>query len=221
MSLKSGKKYSYIIFDLDGTLLDTLEDLMDATNHVMVSFGWPEHSYAEIRSFVGNGIERLMRLSVPAGTEEETFAKAFSAFKEYYTAHCLVKTRLYDGIGELLRTLKARNIPMAIVSNKNQEAVTELYHIFFEDSVIAAVGQAAGRPKKPAPESTWLAMEKIGAEKEYTLYVGDSEVDKATADNAGLDCVLVSWGFRDKDVIETLKPVAVIDRPEELLRWVK
>lgn len=213
-----GKKYSHIIFDLDGTLLDTLEDLMDATNHVMDAFGWPEHTYEEIRSYVGNGIERLMRLSVPAGTDEETFAKAFVLFKEYYTAHCLVKTGLYDGIGELLRALKARGCPMAIVSNKNQEAVTELYHIFFEDSVIAAVGQADGRPKKPAPDSTWLAMEKIGASRENTLYIGDSEVDKATADNAGLDCVLVSWGFRDRDVIAALNPVAVIDRPEEILR---
>lgn len=216
--MEKKENFQAIIFDLDGTLLDTLEDLMDSANYVMRMFRWPERTYGEIRSFVGNGIERLMRLCVPEGTDEETFAAAFTAFKEYYTAHCLVKTRCYDGVEGLLARLKRKHYPMAIVSNKNQEAVSELNHIFFEEYVSAAVGQAEGRRKKPAPDAVWYAMDLIGAKRETTLYVGDSEVDKATADNAGLDCVLVSWGFRDRDQIEALNPAAVIDRPEELLK---
>ncbi|MBE5922608.1 MAG: HAD family hydrolase [Lachnospiraceae bacterium] len=213
------RKYDTVIFDLDGTLLNTLEDLADSVNYVMKRFGYPSRTLSEIRSFVGNGIRKLMERSVPEDIEETAFEEAFVCFKEYYTDHCQIKTDLYEGIAKLLARLKADGYKMAIVSNKNQEAVTELRPVFFGESITVALGQSENMPKKPGPEMAYFALEQLGSKHEQALYVGDSDVDKQTADNAGLDCVLVTWGFRDRDELEKLAPFGIIDTPDELWRY--
>ena len=209
--------YSTVIFDLDGTLLDTIEDLTDGVNYVMSHFGYKEYTTRQIKGFVGNGIKRLIKNAVPQGTSEEDFEAAYRMFREYYTKNCCNKTKPYDGIMELLKELSQKSCSMAIVSNKNDAAVVELNKIFFDMYIEIAVGQSETTRKKPAPDTVYKAMEELGVSKSGTLYVGDSEVDKMTADAAGIDCVLVSWGFRDRDKLEGLKPLKVIDTPSELL----
>lgn len=182
-----------ILFDLDGTLLDTLEDLRDAVNHTMRTLGYPERSLAEVRRFVGNGARRLIDQVVPEGADGE---KAFGVFKTYYDAHCCVKTRPYNGIPEALNALK--DYPMAIVSNKPDSAVKALCADYFPG--IYALGEAEGCPRKPAPDMVFKAMEAIGVDS--CVYVGDSEVDVLTAKNAGVPCLSVLWGFRDREELD-------------------
>lgn len=213
------QKYDTIIFDLDGTLLNTLEDLADGVNYCMRKFSCPERTLEEVRRFVGNGIRKLIERSVPMGTENPEFETIFETFKSYYTAHCQIKTRAYPEIEELLSELAKREYKLAIVSNKNIDAVRELNELYFKDYIKLAVGERQGVRKKPFPDSVNQAVAELGAKKEHVLYVGDSEVDKETADNAGVDCILVSWGFRAKELLLELKPLAVIDRPLELLRF--
>lgn len=215
------KKYNTVIFDLDGTLLNTLEDLADGVNYCMREFGYPERTLEEVRCFLGNGIKKLMERAIPDGREDPQFDEVFQTFKEYYTGHCQVKTREYPGIEELLKKLgEEKNCKMAIVSNKNMAAVQELNKIYFNKYIKIAIGEKEGVRKKPYPDSVIRAMEELGSDREHVLYVGDSEVDKETADNAGIDCVLVSWGFRDKEMLQSLNPLTVIDRPEELLQFI-
>jgi phosphoglycolate phosphatase len=215
------KKYQAVIFDLDGTLLNTLDDLADGVNHTLAEFNYPQRSKQDIRRFLGNGIERLAKLVLPPEVTEAKFREVYKAFKEYYTDHCQIKTRAYDGIEEVLKTLKADGYKLAIVSNKNAEAVAALNQIYFKDYVSVAIGQKAGIRKKPAPDTVLAAMEVLGVAKQDAIYVGDSEVDKATADNTGMDAILVTWGFRDKEELEQLKPTYLIDRPEEILSCLK
>ena len=214
------KKYNTIIFDLDGTLLNTIEDLADGVNYCMRKFSCPERSLEEVRQFVGNGIRKLIERAVPKGTENPEFENIFETFKAYYTEHCQIKTRTYPEIEELLSELGRKKCKMAIVSNKNMDAVKELNKLYFETYIKLAVGEKQGVRKKPSPDSVNQVIRELGADREHVLYVGDSEVDKETADNAGVDCVLVSWGFRDKNMLLGLKPLAVIDKPMELLRFV-
>lgn len=214
------KTYDTIIFDLDGTLLNTIEDLADAVNYCINMFGYPERTLEEVRCFVGNGIRKLMERAIPQGAENADFEKIFHTFKEYYTGHCQIKTRAYPGIMELLQALEEKKCRMAIVSNKNMEAVRELNKIYFEKYIKIAIGQREGVRKKPSPDSVNEVVRELKCDREHVLYVGDSEVDKETADNAEVDCVLVSWGFRDRDMLSGLKPLSVIDRPEDLLRFV-
>lgn len=214
-------KYTTVIFDLDGTLLNTLEDLADGVNYIMAKYGYPVHTLEEIRCFVGNGIRKLMERATPMGVENPMFEQIFRDFKEYYTSHCQVKTHVYPGIIELLHVLRTEyQCKMAIVSNKNMEAVQELNQIYFSDSMDLAVGEQKGVRKKPFPDEVETVIQELEAEKHQVLYVGDSEVDKETADNAGIDCVLVSWGFRDKEKLIALRPLGVIDTPEELLDYI-
>lgn len=214
------QKYDTIIFDLDGTLLNTLEDLTDGVNYCMRKFSCPERTLEEVRQFVGNGIRKLVERAVPMGEKHPEFENIFETYKSYYTKHCRIKTRAYPEIEELLSELVKKNCKMAIVSNKNMDAVRELNRLYFKAYIELAVGERQGVRKKPFPDSVNQAVKELGADKEHVLYVGDSEVDKETADNAGVDCVLVSWGFRDKDMLLGLKPLAVIDRPLELLQFV-
>ena len=179
-----------ILWDLDGTLLDTLDDLTDGTNHVMRQFGYPQHSKDAVRRFVGNGARRLMEQAVPAGKDVD---EALAAFQTYYSAHCQIKTAPYPGILEALKTL-GKTYPMAIVSNKPDAAVKPLCAQYFPG--LYARGESADCPRKPAPDMVYKAMEAIGVEK--CVYVGDSEVDVLTARNAGVPCLSVLWGFRDK-----------------------
>lgn len=185
-----------LLFDLDGTLLDTLEDLLDATNHALKYYGYPERTLPELRRVVGNGAANQIRKSLPEGTAEETVQKVLATYKAYYGEHCRIKTRPYEGIGEALEALS--DYPMAIVSNKPDSAVKELCAEWFPG--IYALGETADCPRKPAPDMVRKAMEEIGAQK--CIYIGDSEVDILTANNAEVPCLCVTWGFRDKEVLE-------------------
>ena len=221
-----------ILFDLDGTLLDTLDDLADAVNAVLRKFGLKERTREQVRHFVGNGIRKLMERAVgidkeigqiePEGNADVTnleFEQIFQEFREYYVAHCRIKTKAYAGILELLEKLHMQGYQMAVVSNKNQEAVQELNQIYFSEWISVAVGGKENVPKKPAPDMVLEAVQALNCEGKHILYVGDSDVDKHTADNCGLDCVLVSWGFRERELLEQMEPLAVIDRPEELFLY--
>ena len=179
-----------ILWDLDGTLLDTLQDLADGTNHALRQFGYPERTVEEVRRFVGNGAQRLIEQAVPAGAD---VAEVLEAFYAYYNAHCRVKTKPYDGILDALAELE-RRFPMAVVSNKPDTAVKQLCAQYF--SGLYARGESADCPRKPAPDMVYKAMDAVGVET--CIYVGDSEVDVATARNAGVPCLSVLWGFRDR-----------------------
>ena len=205
--------YQAVIFDLDGTLLDTLEDLKDGVNHALKLQNYPERSLDEVRNFVGNGIQKLIERAVPAGTEKEKQQIVFQEFRSYYTSHCRIKTRPYIGIMELLQVLKQNHIAMAIVSNKNDAAVKELSKYYFADYIDVAIGEREGIRKKPAPDSVFEAMRLLKSEKNHTVYVGDSDVDRETAANSGLDCVSVTWGFREEKLLQALKPEYLIREP--------
>ena len=211
------KKYDTVIFDLDGTLLNTLEDLADAVNFVMRDNQYPERTIEEVRHFVGNGIRRLMEQAVPERVIGEEFERVFEEFKKYYTEHCQNKTCAYEGIMPLLNCLYEKGYAMAIVSNKNHAAVCELNDIYFKEYITVAIGQKDGIRKKPAPDTVIQALKELGKDKEKTIYVGDSEVDFATAKNSEMDCVLVTWGFRKVEELAEFSPTAFIDKPEELL----
>ena len=182
-----------ILWDLDGTLLDTLEDLMDGVNYALNEFGLPPRTYEEIRQFVGNGAANLISRAVEGRADDKA---VLDTFKSYYNAHCQVKTKPYEGVLEALAQL-GEKYPMAIVSNKPDSAVKPLCEQYFPG--IYALGERAGCPRKPAADMVFAAMKDIGVET--CLYVGDSEVDIATAKNAGVKCLSVLWGFRDKDVL--------------------
>ncbi|MBP3488777.1 MAG: HAD-IIIA family hydrolase [Roseburia sp.] len=192
------RKYDTVIFDLDGTLLDTLEDLTDAVNYALREFDMPERTIDEVRRFVGNGVRRLMELAVPEGFSNPVFKDVFAKFKEYYGVHCNDKTKAYDGVLTLLKELKGEGFALAIVSNKLDSAVKELSEIYFEGVVKVAIGEKTGVAKKPAPDTVYEALRELGMPKERAVYVGDSEVDVMTAKNAGLPCISVLWGFRDE-----------------------
>lgn len=211
------KKCNTVIFDLDGTLLNTIEDLRDSVNVIMERFGWPTHSLDQIRSFVGNGIGKLMERSIPNGKGNESFEEAFVQFREYYTEHCRIKTKPYDGVLELMKTLSEHGFRLGIVSNKNDAAVKELNEIYFSDYTKAAIGDRDGARRKPAPDSVYQALEELGSRKEEAVYIGDSEVDYETAVNSGIPCILVSWGFRDRELLESFENATVVDQCEEVL----
>lgn len=211
--------YNTVIFDLDGTLLNTIEDLADAVDYIQKKYDFPVHTVNEVKSHVGNGLRVLMERSIPDGKENPKFNEIFAEFKEYYQQHCQVKTSEYSGIIEMLKKLKEKNIKMAIVSNKNYKAVLSLNEIYFKDYIEVAIGENedGGIKKKPAKDTVMLALQQLGSSVEETIYVGDSEVDRQTAINSNMDCVLVSWGFREKEFLEKLEPMAIIDKPLELI----
>lgn len=215
------KKYDTVIFDLDGTLLNTLEDLKDGVNAVLRNHGFQERTTEEVRHFVGNGIRKLMERALPENVTGEAFERIFEEFRSYYTEHCQIKTRAYDGILKLLETLKKRGYAMAIVSNKNHGAVCELNDIYFKDYIETAIGQKDGIRKKPAPDMVQQALKELGKQKECAVYVGDSEVDFLTARNTGMSCVLVTWGFRTEEELAMYSPDRKIDDPMQLLEFLE
>lgn len=206
-----------MIFDLDGTLLDTLDDLMDSVNTTLAHFGWEPRSREEIRRFLGNGIRNLMERSTPEGCSGTQFEEALAFFREYYVKHCRIKTKPYQGVLALLASLKEKGCRIAIVSNKNDTAVKELCQDYFKEYVPVAIGEREGVARKPAPDSVFTALKELGSSAEEAVYIGDSEVDYATAKNSGLDCILVSWGFRDREQLISLGGTTVADDCEELL----
>lgn len=212
------RKYNTIIFDLDGTLLNTLEDLAAAVNYALEHCGQPMRSVDEVRQFVGNGIRNLMIRAVPQGEENPRFEEVFAAFKEYYGAHCNDKTCPYPGIKELLARLKADGYRLAIVSNKADFAVKELQKIYFAEEIEVAIGEKEGILRKPAPDTVNQALRELGSVREEAVYVGDSDVDIQTAQNAGMPCVSVTWGFRDRDFLEKHGAENFADTAEELER---
>lgn len=217
-------KINTIVFDLDGTLLDTIDDLADAVNYALRTNGLPERSRAEVRSFLGNGIRVLMSKSSGFSEEEaesrisrEKFEEAFQCFKEYYVDHCLIKTQPYPGIMSLLDRLKAEGFKMAIVSNKLHAAVKQLADRFFSGYVASAVGESPTVRRKPCPDAVLTALSELGSTREESVYVGDSEVDIETSRAAGIPGISVLWGFRDRDVLERQYPEAhFIERPDQL-----
>ena len=186
-----------ILFDLDGTLLDTLEDLLDATNYTLRTHGFPEKNLEQLRRVVGNGAANQIRKSLPEGTDEKMVQQVLDTYKPYYTQHSQIKTKPYDGIPELIQKLSGQ-YPMAIVSNKPDMAVKELCAYYFPG--IYALGEAADCPRKPAADMVYKAMSAIGVER--CIYIGDSEVDILTARNAGVPCLSVTWGFRDLKTLQ-------------------
>ena len=195
--------YKTYIFDLDGTLLDTLSDLAAAVNYALRTHGMPEHSIDDVRRFVGNGVRKLMERAIPDGAANPQFDETFATFRQYYMAHSLDTTRPYEGISEALAALKARGCRLAVVSNKMMAATQELCQHFFPDTIEVAIGEneAEGIRKKPAPDTVFAALKALGVGKEGAVYVGDSDVDIETARNSGLPCISVLWGFRDRDFL--------------------
>lgn len=206
-----------IIFDLDGTLLDTIADLATSTNHALARMGYPLRTTSEIRRFVGNGNRMLLRRATPEGISDDELEKTFQIFSEHYLLHCAEKTAPYEGIPELLEELSRRGLRMGIVSNKLQEGVTELAAKFFGKHISVAIGEGPHARRKPAPDCVLRAMELLSTTAEHTLYVGDSEVDLQTAANALTRIVSVSWGFRSREQLLAHNPAYLIDAPEELL----
>ncbi len=206
-----------VVFDLDGTLLDTLEDLADATNWALRKNGMPERALAEVRQFVGNGVRKLIERAVPEGEANPLFEQTFEDFKRYYVEHCQDKTCLYDGVAEMLRALKERGFKLAIVSNKLQAGVDELYDRYFRDTVAMAIGERPEIQRKPAPDMVELALQALGVAKDEAVYVGDSDVDLQTARNSGLPCISVLWGFRDKDFLLAHGANTLIASPSDLV----
>ena len=194
-------KYKLVIFDLDGTLLDTLEDLCDSVNFALSSHKLPERSIDEVRSFVGNGIRRLIDLSVPDNTDTSVADSVFDSFKAYYKEHSSDKTKPYEGVMLLLKFLGEQGFRTAVVSNKADFAVKNLVKKYFDGLFDYAAGEKEGIPRKPSPESVYNAIEFFGLSYSDCVYVGDSEVDIATAVNAGIDSIIVTWGFRDRDTL--------------------
>lgn len=211
--------YKTVVFDLDGTLLDTLADLAAAVNYALVKNGLPTRTIDEVRGFVGNGAAVLMQL---AAGEERSFEKQLlQDFRDYYGAHCAENTKPYDGVCEVLRTLNARGVKTAVLSNKPDFAVKDLSQRYFPNLLTEAAGEneAAGIRKKPAPDALFAIMEKLGSNCSETLYVGDSEVDILTAKNAGVDCLSVTWGFKDERFLLENGAAKLVRTPAEILRF--
>lgn len=214
-------KKNTVIFDLDGTLLDTLQDLADATNYALRKQGMPERTIEEVRQFVGNGVRLLMIRAIPGGEENPLFEETFAFFKSYYGEHCNDHTRPYEGIMELLATLREKGYAVAIVSNKIDFAVKELSKLYFQGIVPVAIGEKEGIRRKPAPDTVFEALKELGRTKEEAVYVGDSDVDIETAQNAGMPCISVLWGFRDKAFLKAHGASHYAEKAEEILKYVE
>jgi phosphoglycolate phosphatase len=208
-----------IIFDLDGTLLDTLADLAASANYALKEMGFPERTLEEVRRFVGNGVAVLIGRCLPEDSNEEICRKTLAIFKDHYERHCNDQTRPYDGIGALIRSLQDKGMKLAIVSNKPDSAVKDLTSIYFQGEISVAIGEneEGGIKKKPAPDTVFKALNILGSSSREAYYVGDSEVDIQTAANAGMDAILCAWGFRDEDYLRSMGAETIIHHPEELL----
>ncbi|EHF02509.1 hypothetical protein HMPREF1008_00154 [Olsenella sp. oral taxon 809 str. F0356] len=208
--------YEAAIFDLDGTLLDTLDDLHASVNFALASEGLPARSRSDVRAFLGNGVARLVHLSVPEGTPEEQEARALATFREHYARHNAERTAPYPQVKELLRVLSGEGVLRAVVSNKPDPAVQDLVATYFGGLFDAVVGERPDVRRKPAPDSLLAVTSQLGCRPERVVYVGDSEVDLQTARNAGVDCIAVSWGFRDVGWLRAQGATTIVGTTEEL-----
>ncbi len=212
--------YKAIIFDLDGTLLDTLKDLQEGTNYALRVNGMPERTLDEIRRFVGSGSRKLIERVIPGCEKEGVFEKVLEDYNFYYKDHCKDHTQPYPGIAEMLSELKQKGYALGVVSNKPDFAVQELIPEYFPDVFASVSGERQGIAKKPAPDLIWEAMKKLNVTKEEAVYVGDSEVDLEAAENAGLPCISVSWGFKGREFLEQHNAAIIIESPAEILAHV-
>lgn len=212
-------KKNTVIFDLDGTLLDTLQDLSESVRYVQAKKGCALHTNEQVRAHVGNGLKVLMDLSFPKETSKEERKDCLAMFREHYGKHCNDATAPYDGIIELLQKLNDRGYRLAIVSNKPDFAVKELNQIYFSDNISIAIGEKEeeGIRRKPAPDTVQEALKQLGSPVEEAVYVGDSEVDIATARNCGMDCILCEWGFRDREILEKEGAKRFAKKAEDIL----
>lgn len=211
------KEFDTYIFDLDGTLLSTLNDLAASTNYALRWARMPERTIEEIRMFVGNGVKLLMERAIPNGINNPKFEETYAKFREHYLEHNLDTTSPYDGVPELLCELKRRGKKLAIVSNKFYAATQDLAKHFFPDTIKVAIGERETIRKKPAPDTVLEALRQLGASKEGAVYIGDSDVDIMTAKNCGLPCISVLWGFRDKDFLIQHGGTIFVNKPSEIL----
>ncbi len=210
-------KYDTIIFDLDGTLLNTLDDLKDSLNFALANHGYEPRSLEEVRSFVGNGVEKLVQRSLPMDISDEEIKTCLDTFKNHYSTNMRNRTRPYDGIMELLLDLNRYNYKLAIVSNKFDIAVKELAKEYFGELINVAIGESATVKSKPAPDSVFAAIKELGSDIGKVIFVGDSDTDVQTAKNAGVPCIGVTWGFRTREVLRNEGADFLIDTPKELL----
>lgn len=210
------KKYEAVLFDLDGTLLDTLDDLKDSVNFIMEKYQFPVHTLDEVKKAIGNGIHKLIERTVPEGTDGKTIESAFCDFMAYYQENCMEKTKPYPGMEELLLQLKADGCKLAVVTNKGNAAVQKMIPHYFPGFFETAVGATKEQPKKPAPDMVYDALKRIRVKKENALFIGDSQVDVETAKNAGMDSILVTWGFRDRETLIKAGAVNLADNTKEL-----
>ena len=206
-----------VIFDMDGTVLNTLEDLTISVNYTLRHFSMPGHSMEDYRRFFGNGIRYALQCAVPEGTTDAQIEEMIPVFKKHYDRHCLDHTRPYEGVLTLMKQLKERGIKLAIVSNKIDSAVKELNEKFFSGYVSVAIGEREGVRRKPAPDTVLQALRELGSSAASAVYIGDSEVDCRTAENAGIPCITVLWGFRDRNDLEREGAVVFAETPQEVL----
>lgn len=208
--------YKLAVFDMDGTILDTLEDLKDSTNFALEKCGYPTRSYDEVRRFVGNGIRKLIERAVPEGLTVEQIDRVHEVFTEHYKVHCADKTKAYDGIKPLLEKLRASGVKTAVVSNKADYGVQELCKEYFDGLFDYAVGEREGIRRKPAPDAVNEALRVLGIDKSEVVYIGDSDVDFETAKNAELPCISVLWGFRDEEFLREKGATLFVRDPAEI-----
>ena len=204
-------KYKLVIFDLDGTILDTLEDLKQALNHALAFYEYPTRTLDEVRCFVGNGIRRLIERAMPENVLDTDIDKVFTEFNKYYALHCADYTKPYEGVVGLIKKLRNMGIKTAVVSNKADYGVQELCDKYFNKLFDYAVGEREGVNRKPSPDAVYEVLSHLNIEKNDAVYIGDSEVDVKTAQNAGLDSIMVSWGFRDKEYLYEQGAVHIAD----------
>lgn len=210
-------KYKIAIFDMDGTILNTLTDICNAINHTLKLFNMPERSIDEVRSFVGNGLNKLCERAVADGTDSATLELAIAELRAYYSAHSNETTAPYDGITEVISKLKSNGIITAVVSNKAHLAVLDLVDIFYDGLFDYAIGEHEGFAPKPAPDMIDDILSKAGLSASEAVYIGDSDVDLMTAANSNMDCIAVSWGFRDTEFLRAHGATTIANSPKELL----
>lgn len=213
-------KYELLVFDMDGTILDTLEDLKNSTNYTLRLYNMPERTLDEIRAFVGNGIRRLIEQAVVAGTSDEQITVIHKDFMKYYEVHCADDTKPYEGIIDAIRHLRSLGYKTAVVSNKAHPAVLELCDQYFPGLFDLAIGERPDVARKPAPDMVHMALNHFNVSKENAVYIGDSDVDVATARNSELDMIAVDWGFRSRECLMEQGATTIISKPEEIVKYV-
>jgi phosphoglycolate phosphatase len=212
-------RYKAVLFDMDGTVLDTLGDLANAVNHVLGEFGMPLHSRAEIATYLGNGAGWLIAHAVPEGTDEALVREVLRVYQPWYDAHCAILTAPYPGIPEMMARLREAGVRQAVISNKQDSAVKLLAAQHFPGLLETAVGESATVRRKPNPDAVLAALKHMGVAREDAVYVGDTEVDIETAKNAGLDCAVVGWGFRTEEELHAAGAGRIFRTADELCRW--